>query len=69
MNGEALEVVRSEPGMLGDFRQHPRADFFTVTEREGVIVEPVTLKRAMRSALPLDAPSDPEQRGEDSSRP
>ena len=63
--GGALEVARGEASVLGDAREHPRTDLVGIVKREDVFCPSGTTERAMRAALPFDAPSDSQERGQD----
>ena len=53
-----LEVVRGEPGLAGDLRQHVWADLFVIVKGENEIRPPGTSERAMRAGLALQRPAE-----------
>jgi len=56
------EVIRSQPGMAGDPGKPPRADRFSIVEREGEIRPVRPLRDAMRtSPLTFHDPADAER--------
>jgi hypothetical protein len=54
---EALQVFGCEPSVLGDARQHSRADFLALVECEDEVLPAFSRKRSMRAGLPLKLPT------------
>src|SRR5665647_1561822 len=57
----ASQVLRTEPAVLGDPRQHPWADLIAIVKGEDEVGPAGTGKDAMRAGLALDRPANPKK--------
>jgi len=60
-----LKIIWGKTGMLGDARQHFRANLVTIMESEDVISPFISFQNPMRSSLPLNSPADALKCGKD----
>ena len=58
-----LQILRSKTGVLGDTRQHLRADLVRVVKGEHEFGPTATAQRAVRTRLTFNLPPSPKQRG------
>ena len=56
-----LEIIRGQPSLAGDLRQHDRADLGVIVKGEDIFRPARAPQRAMRTALPFETPPDPQQ--------
>src|SRR5215204_2019685 len=57
-----LQIARLQPRMLGQAGLHRRTDLLAVMKGEHQVGPALARRRPMRSALPLDAPPDAQER-------
>ena len=62
------QVLWPKPAVLGDTRQHTRADFRAVVKRENEIGPTLASEHLVRTSLALHFPADANQRGENEAR-
>jgi hypothetical protein len=60
----SLEICRTQPAVLGETREHPRAEFLPVVEREDEVRPAGTSEHLVRAGLALDGPTDAKKCGE-----
>jgi hypothetical protein len=60
----SLEILRTQPAVLGETREHPRAEFLPVVEREDHVRPAGTSEHLVRTSLALDGPTDAQKCGE-----
>ena len=60
----SLEVLGAQPAVLGETRQHTRAEFLPVVEREDEVRPTGTSEHLVRTGLALDGPTDAKKCGE-----
>jgi hypothetical protein len=60
---DALEIRGLQASVLGDSREHPRPDLFSIVERERVAVRVTGMHESLvRAILALNRPPDAAQR-------
>ncbi len=60
----SLEVLGTQPAVLGETREHPRAQFLPVMECEDHVRPTRTSEHLVRAGLALDGPTDAKKCGE-----
>ena len=60
----SLEVLGTQPAVLGKTREHPRAEFLPVVECEDQVRPTGTSEHLVRAGLALDSPTDAKKCGE-----
>ncbi len=63
------QVLRTQPAVLGETRQHARADLVPIMEREDKVGPARTGQHLVRTGLTPDGPADAKERGENDTRP
>jgi hypothetical protein len=57
----ALEILRRQPGVLGDASEHSGSDFLAIVKREDEVQPALAGKCAVRTRLALNLSTDPDK--------